>query len=116
LDAVRFGYLWPLTEAAFKEAIFPTIFSQTGDLFPGAHEPLQEKNQIFVLDQSAELDSVRKGSKSAYIFGEVDYSDVFNKKHWARFCYKIGIDLKPLGECTIHNDSDSDYPQGYRPK
>lgn len=104
-----------LTEDCFKRFAYPPTEYQIGDIFPGSHLPLKAGNQSVLVAQAAAIEQMKRGDIVFYIFGEVDYQDVFKAQHWARYCYWVGRDLRTSSQCAIHNDSDSDYPRGKKP-
>ena len=45
-------------------------------------------------------------SKWSYIFGRIDYTDVFGYAHWKRVCYRIKDADGKLEYCLYGNDED----------
>lgn len=62
-----------------------------------------------VLDQPT-FEAVDKGKFRLYVWGRVDYDDVFREPHWLTFCYswdgKSIRDAHVVETCPNHNDSD----------
>jgi hypothetical protein len=60
-----------------------------------------------------ELADVQSGNRSVYVYGRIEYLDVFNKPHWTNFC-QASTTLHREGFSThwantdAHNDADID--------
>jgi len=53
-----------------------------------------------------QLDEMRKGGYSLFVYGKLTYTDIFNCEHWTTFCSELmpkGLDWKA---CSEHNDAD----------
>jgi len=47
-------------------------------------------------------------SKTLYVFGRIDYADIFGCRHWTTFCYFLDPreNLQLYSACKEHNDAD----------
>jgi len=41
-----------------------------------------------------------------YVYGIINYDDIFNKHHCTRFCYTYNPDKNSYRTCVEHNDAD----------
>lgn len=51
-------------------------------------------------------DSVMNGSLKIYLHGTVRYRDIFDRQHWATFCFNL-LPTGAYGVCAEHNESDN---------
>jgi len=54
------------------------------------------------------INEVASGVIVFYIYGTVNYDDIFKKGHWLNFCYFYDSDNKAYKACSEHNDTDND--------
>jgi hypothetical protein len=57
-----------------------------------------------------QLDKVKTGKTVVFIFGRLDYVDIFKNPHWTTFCDYLDQDLTWEG-CDEHNDADENQPK-----
>lgn len=54
----------------------------------------------------ATVEAIKNGAEYLYIFGEVNYKDVFRQQHFTRFCnWYVPIE-KAFHQCNQYNDAD----------
>jgi hypothetical protein len=97
----------PLTT---KDIVYPQKNLESGTIFP---------SQIFEVSnslpkpvpayQSRFVEELRGESRFLYVFGKIEYLDVFGLPHWTHYCVVVSQDLKGNRPCDIYNDSDSDH-------
>ena len=61
----------------------------------------------------AELAEIQNGNRRLYIFGQIRYTDTFNRPHWTNFCQAstaLGREgfRTAMAKCDRHNDADTD--------
>ena len=54
----------------------------------------------------AQIDEIKSGEYSIFIYGKLHYTDIFNCEHWTTFCSEILPTMK-YRICTEHNDADN---------
>lgn len=52
------------------------------------------------------MDLITSGQMVIYVYGRLDYKDVFDCPHWTTFCSKLSSDLKQWTACKWHNAAD----------
>jgi hypothetical protein len=69
-----------------------------------------------------ELQSIGKGEKAVYVYGRIDYEDIFRTGHWTEFCVLYNGNLWAIDPevatpthiryvasyCPMHNEIDRD--------
>ncbi len=53
-----------------------------------------------------DVEHIKAGTLTVYIYGTISYEDVYGKAHWTQFCFYPGADLKSFGPCGKHNTTD----------
>lgn len=104
------------TEITKKDALpnFDSLFDASKDgkdplmmiLAPNAQyesmtDPLE--NSPFSQEQ---IDNIRD-NQELFVFGRVDYADVFDRGHWTTFCYRYNVKSGEYLYCRTHNDADN---------
>jgi hypothetical protein len=97
-EALKFTYSEPISSQGF---VPPNGTFTSSEISPTRGVPLGE----------SEMELIKSGKLRAYLYGTVTYEDIFNRSHWMRFCYFIGIDAKSYTACDGHNDADEDKQQ-----
>ena len=54
----------------------------------------------------ADIDRIKAGQAEIFVFGKLDYDDIFRRHHWVIFCSKLNSDLAWVS-CKEHNDADN---------
>jgi hypothetical protein len=52
------------------------------------------------------IENLKNGKKFLYFFGEVDYKDIFDRKHKTLFCAIYVSDVAAFSPCLSHNKAD----------
>jgi len=55
-----------------------------------------------------QIDNIRD-NQELFVFGRIDYVDVFERKHWTTFCYRYSVRNAQYSYCEKHNDADNLY-------
>ena len=55
---------------------------------------------------AAHIALLTKGETIYYIYGKIDYTDVFGRPHTTKFCSYVRQDLQSLVMCPTYNDAD----------
>jgi|SRR5579862_3545632 len=72
------------------------------------------------LNRKPLMDALRHGKKILYVYGRVDYCDVFNRPHWVTFCSRFQVmpatpgglpETKNWQTCEVGNDIDPVEPK-----
>ena len=79
-----------------------------GTVFPGQNFGIDFIEREIIPNQSSIVNDLKNESSVFYIYGFIDYKDVFGVSHWTTFCYQTSREMKGVGTCAIYNDSDSD--------
>ena len=59
----------------------------------------------FVLTQDM-LNLIANGDWYVVVHGQVDYDDIFGRRHWLTYCSKLMAPLNgTFGQCDTHNDT-----------
>jgi hypothetical protein len=58
---------------------------------------------------SQDVDDVTNFRKLIYLFGKIEYDDIFGKHHWTSFCLSHHPTTQDLDVCVNGNDSDYQY-------
>ena len=85
------------------EEFWLTGFLSKATLFPGATSKGSSSLQV----SEQEVNLINQGEAWIYLFGAIDYEDVFGKRHRTQFCnvYKPGP--RPFfSDCEQHNRAD----------
>ena len=53
-----------------------------------------------------DVEAVRAGKKVLYIFGRIDYTDVFRMEHYSTFCVFITKDHKDGTACSEYSEAN----------
>lgn len=53
-----------------------------------------------------ERQQVSRGSHRFYLYGRIEYWDVFERPHWTTFCLYMATDLKSFRVCDRYNDAE----------
>ena len=53
-----------------------------------------------------DFEEVKMRKKIVYLYGKVEYSDVFHVQHESTFCFFLESDLKTLRNCETYNDAN----------
>ncbi|MGH9816448.1 MAG: hypothetical protein ACRD6I_10260 [Candidatus Acidiferrales bacterium] len=53
-----------------------------------------------------EQQQVSSGTHRFYLYGRVEYWDVFERPHWTTFCLYMANDLKSFRICDKYNDAE----------
>jgi hypothetical protein len=88
------------------ESVSPTsagIMAPNGDYFSQSNTPIPVTE-----DMMKELDA---GRAVYFLFGQIDYSDIFKKPHWTRFCYRLNPKNGTWNAHTTQNWTEEDAPQ-----
>jgi hypothetical protein len=93
----------PVYDASKPDSVNPSV----SILFPnqfyrGTTKITNGKN----LEQ-IDVDRITQGDLTVYVYGKVCYKDVFNKKHWERFCDLYSPSSKTYSSCYEYNEIDS---------
>ena len=51
------------------------------------------------------LDKIKAGGVHIFVFGRMEYSDIFHTAHWSTFCYDLTQKIT-WRACSEHNDAD----------
>jgi hypothetical protein len=94
----------PLTLSDIKYPNSPPILSGVG--FPSASASI-ESHTAGKLSKT-DVDPIKDGTLTIYVFGKLDYSDVFRKTHWTEFCFVVDKDLTHAAMCQIYNTTDDE--------
>ena len=93
---------------------FDTLFDTPKDgkeigvmiLAPNAeYESVTEPFELSPFTQE-QIDNIRD-NQALFVFGRIDYADVFDRGHWTTFCYRYGFPSGEYGYCENHNDADN---------
>ncbi len=100
-------------------------FQHIYSIVPQNHSPVAPNASIFTnpKDHSNiplaqdEVDAIKQGAAVVYIYGRIDYEDIFHVDHWISFCYSANTDLVNSSACKEHNEIDNnpEYPLGRQP-
>jgi hypothetical protein len=75
--------------------------ASVGTLLPGVprclHSPPTQLS-------SEVIDTLKSGEETFYVFGRVEYGDVFGGIHCTMFCYSLTRKLDDFGLCPTYND------------
>jgi len=55
--------------------------------------------------KQGDLDLIKSGEITIYVYGDGTFDDVFSCSHWINFCYYLMSDMKTWGVCSTHNDT-----------
>jgi hypothetical protein len=53
-----------------------------------------------------QIDNIRD-NQGLFVFGRIDYADIFDRKHWTTFCYSYDVTKTEYSYCEKHNDADN---------
>lgn len=85
-----------------------------GVMFPNAVGearvgPARDKSGNLAALKRGNIDDFKNRAVTIYVFGRVTYKDVFDRKHWATFCYILdAATLDSFTLCDEHNETDDE--------
>jgi hypothetical protein len=56
----------------------------------------------------AQIPKLVAGTDVFRVWGEVEYEDIFQGKHWTHFCFYLATDLTNLIACHMYNETDDE--------
>jgi hypothetical protein len=56
------------------------------------------------------IDSITSGTLKFFVYGRMDYVDVFQAQHWTIFCFQLTKNVE-WNSCPMHNDTDNNPEQ-----
>ncbi len=56
-----------------------------------------------IMPQKA-IDALKGGTVFVYVYGQIQYDDIFGATHCTMFCYVLGTELPHLASCTEYNE------------
>jgi hypothetical protein len=83
---------------------FPPADSNSGLMAPDGVFNTSTMSNPF---QATVMEEVRAG-RPLYVFGTIWYEDIYSKKHWTQFCYRVGTNLISFAPAAKHNRTDDE--------
>lgn len=74
---------------------------------PGVQHPFGGvENPTDTPISQAQLDAISSGETTLYIYGDLEYHDIFQRHHYSHICAWVDRDLKTTHPCKFYNDTD----------
>jgi hypothetical protein len=89
----------PIFDAANYRGVHPIPISKDETISQSQDfvEPLMKTSPRISLDVLRSL--LSNGSHRLYVYGGMNYRDIFDEFHWRRYCYYLERDLKSWHSC-----------------
>jgi hypothetical protein len=73
--------------------------SPSGDFF-------SQSPPAAILPDEKYIKDVSEGQLEIFTFGQIDYTDIFDRPHWTRFCYRLNPADWVWNIYDAYNDAD----------
>lgn len=95
-----------------SDVTYPRRDVSNGTIFPGQMTQIQNRQPDPIPPyQAVYVERLRSGEEILYVFGKIQYLDIFRVRHWTHFCVVVHQDLIGNSPCDIYTDSDPDPPE-----
>ena len=83
----------------------PQMRRGVGVIQPGGKAVIEQKTGPVTY-----IEKLRDGANLYYVFGRIDYEDIFGRPHWTTYCLYIGGEptLSLMFQCRSYNDVDKE--------
>lgn len=75
-----------------------------GVMFPGVHAKINTAPPLLI--PSKGIEQLKNRTIILYVYGRINYRDVFNVKHLTTFCFVVNKSLSYASACSTYNHAD----------